>query len=168
MVQLSGEPVLRAEQPVDPRKPAQRLFFLFTLPGADSFTTAQLKFAVNHHDFHVPRGQLQRVLDHVDAQYGGRLTFPAFCDAYRVGLHSLLMRHGWRETQLAFLAFDRGAKGYVTVDDLQEVLRRISPVRPDSDRVARVFAAMDRDGSGHVSYAAFLEHVSRAFTDLYT
>jgi Ca2+-binding EF-hand superfamily protein len=91
--------------------------------------------------------EVERIFHGVDVDEDGTLHYTEF-------LAAALTEHGRIEEQriaLAFDVFDTEDRGYISAQDLREILGK----RATSDYVDRLVRQADADGDGKISYAEF-------------
>ena len=80
------------------------------------------------------------------------LTLPQLCE---IAARKLALQEPEEVVRRAFRAFDRRAKGYVSLGDLEAAVANVAPQLP-RHTVALAFDQLDADRDGRVAYGEFV------------
>ncbi|XP_032308104.1 calmodulin-like [Drosophila ananassae] len=94
--------------------------------------------------------ELQDMVRAVETDSNGAVDFDRFCR---------MMVRAEREEQLreSFERFDRDGDGVLSSDELYQALEDIMDEEPDQATVQQMMQEADPDGTGHISYANFIQ-----------
>ena len=98
------------------------------------------------------RLELDLLLPKPESGDEARMELPQFSE---IMAHRLSTQDADEQARRAFRAFDRGHKGYVSLDDLREVVLAVAPSLPPRT-VELIFSQVDADADGRVSYRDFM------------
>ncbi|XP_073047600.1 uncharacterized protein [Primulina eburnea] len=129
------------------------VFKLFDKNGDGSITKEELGSVVRSLYQNLTEEELQDMIHEVDTDGNGTIEFPEFVD---------LMAKKMKETEAdddlreAFDLFDQDRNGYISADELQQVMLRFGEALTDEEIVEMIREA-DLDGDGQVNYDEFVK-----------
>jgi len=115
-----------------------------------TITLAELK-QVLEHKFHIPDNETRAIFAAMDSNHDEEIHYSDFLAAMvstRIALHDDLLRS-------AFSKFDTDSSGYITVDNLRQVLGDSF----EGEEVEKLVAEADALKDGRISYAEFVSYL---------
>ncbi|XP_075507643.1 uncharacterized protein LOC142544485 [Primulina tabacum] len=135
------------------------VFKLFDKNGDGSITKEELGSVVSSLYQNLTEEELQDMIHEVDTDGNGTIEFPEFVDLMAKKMKETDADDDLRE---AFNLFDQDQNGYISADELQQVMLRFGEVLTDEEIVEMIREA-DLDGDGQVNYDEFVKMMMPIF-----
>ncbi|CRL05920.1 CLUMA_CG019104, isoform A [Clunio marinus] len=105
----------------------------------------------------VDEDELDDVCDEFDEDESGEIEFPEFLKlASRYVEPEEDYDELRKELREVFMLYDKGARGYLPLDEFKKILREIDPELPE-DELDEIIDEIDADGSGTIDFDEFMD-----------
>jgi len=128
-------------------------FSLFDKDGDGTITKYELGVVMKSLGQDLTESQLQDMINEVDENGNGTIDFPEFLTMME---RKMKTDENDEEIREAFQMFDKDGNGYVTVDELKEVMSKLDEHLTDHE-VSAMMTEADIDGDGQVNYEEFVK-----------
>jgi calcium-dependent protein kinase len=128
----------------------RQAFTALDITNSGTLTLMEIDQALADHGFDVAKEEILEILQHADYKKDGQINYSEFLAA--TFSSKILVNEGmiWE----VFKRFDTDRSGYITVDKLKEVLRRLGKAVTDEE-VQDMIAEVDLDRDGKISFEEF-------------
>ena len=128
-------------------------FNLFDQDGGGDIDVEELGTVMRALGEHPTEEELQEAVDEVDADGDGTVDFPEFLAMMAKRMDS----DGFLEDMIeAFKVFDNDNSGYITSQELHEIMSVLGP-KLTADEVGEMIKDADIDGDGQINYEEFVK-----------
>ncbi|CBI34166.3 hypothetical protein VitviT2T_021291 [Vitis vinifera] len=140
--------VLTAEQIAE----FQEAFCLFDMDGDGCITLDELATVMKSLEHSTTKEELQTMMDEVDVDGNGTIEFGEF-----LNLMARKMKESEAEEELkeAFKVFDKDQDGYISANELRNVMFNLGE-RLTDEEAEQMIREADLDGDGQVNYEEFV------------
>ncbi|XP_022742713.1 calmodulin-like isoform X1 [Durio zibethinus] len=130
----------------------QEAFSLFDKDGDGCITMEELAIAIKSLDQNPTEEELQNMINEVDTDGNGTIEFGEF-----LNLMARKMKEADAEEELkeAFRVFDKDQDGYISPNELRQVMTNIGE-KPTDEELKQMIREADLDGDGQVNYEEFV------------
>jgi len=136
-------------------KEYKRLFNLFDKDGNGSITTNELAAVLKEIGKNVTEKELKEMVRKVDCNENGCIEFDEFIKMLNLKAQAMFKE---KEILDAFKAFDQDGNGYISAEELHQVLTRYGE-NLSSEEAENMVRQADVDGDGKVNYEEFVQMV---------
>ncbi|CAF0724390.1 unnamed protein product [Didymodactylos carnosus] len=125
----------------------RQAFNLFDTDGSGAISIKEFKQALWALDIQANDQEVQHMFKAIDADKNGEIEFEEFVE---IVADSYFRKFTRAEILEAFKRFDHDHDGYISANELQNILSRLGR-NFSSDEIRRMIAQVDRDGNGKIS-----------------
>jgi len=142
---------------VDEIKVLKLCFNLFDVKKQNFLSSDDLDDILRAMGFRPSKEELQEILEEIDEDGSGEIEFGEFCQLCA----KFLVEEPDEETMKAelkeaFRVYDRDGAGFITTDQLREIIAELDP-RLTSEDLDGIIEEIDEDGSGTMDFDEFCQ-----------
>ncbi|XP_075262918.1 neo-calmodulin-like [Convolutriloba macropyga] len=132
----------------------QEVFNDFDADASGSVNVSELKSMLQALGQNVSQRELKELMDEVDADGSGEISFDEFCEMMAKKISEQGEVDIETQLQEIFRMFDRKEQGYVTFNDLKQILKMLSIKLPD-EKVREMMVEASSAGDDRVTFDDF-------------
>ena len=132
-------------------------FSLFDKDGDGTITTKELGTVMRSLGNNPTDGELQDMINEVDADGNGTLEFDEFCNL--MARQMLDSSQQEEELKQRFAMFDKDGNGTIDRDELREVMQQLGEKLSEED-IEEMIQDADQNGDGVIDYNEFVRYMT--------
>ncbi|XP_063715392.1 neo-calmodulin-like [Symsagittifera roscoffensis] len=137
-------------------------FRIFDKDGDGTISTAELGTVMRNLGQTPTEEELHDMINEVDKDGNGEIDFEEFLEMMAGKMHAPTIDD---EIQEAFKIFDRQSKGYITKNDIRNVMCRMPDIMKESE-LEMFLHVVDTDRKGKITFEAFADAMKLSIDDL--